>query len=140
MTSSLTALNNGIGAMPLKDLTSDNNSTFSMSRRLFTKALISPHINQKSINGESIIQRESLGVSNNRVIIDGAKTPLQKKWIGGNRDASSMIARKKMVNTSNMSTGPQSFVNVVDPNTARQALIRTRAGGARVPLKVSMRP
>ena len=111
-----------------------------MSRRLFTKALISPHINQQSINGESIIQRESLGVSNNRVIIDGAKTPLQKKWIGGNRDASSMIARKKMVNTSNMSTGPQSFVNVVDPNTARQALIRTRAGGARVPLKVSMRP
>jgi hypothetical protein len=136
---SLTGLNNGIGAMPLKDLTSDNNSTFSMSRRLFTKALIPPRTNEDAI-GETVVQRESLGMSNNRVIIDGAKTPLQKKWIGGNRDASSMIARKKMVNTSNMSTGPQSFVNVVDPNTARQALIRTRAGGARVPIKVSMRP
>ena len=131
-------LNNGIGAMPLKDLTSDNNATYSMSRRIFTKALIPPRTVMGE--GETVIQRESLGVSNNRVIIDGGRTQLQKKWIGGNRDASSMIARRKMENTSQMEKGVQSFVNIVDPNTARQALIRTRAGGARVPLKVSMRP
>ena len=131
-------LNNGIGAMPLKDLTSDNNATYSMSRRLFTKALIPPRTVMEE--GETVIQRESLGVSNNRVIIDGGRTQLQKKWIGGNRDASSMIARRKMEYTCQMEKGVQSFVNIVDPNTARQALIRTRAGGSRVPLKVSMRP
>jgi hypothetical protein len=80
------------------------------------------------------MQRETLGLSNNQVIIDGPKTFYQKKWIGGNRDAS-QVAKNRRVNASgavmeNVNNAPTSFKDIVDTNTARDALRRVRGGGA----------
>ena len=141
----VTQLNNGIivanSAMPMKDLTSNNEAEFSMSRKLFNKSyFLKPSL---SLSGTSIIQRESLGLST-KVVIDGDKSVNQKKWIGGNRDASSMISRRKINNTGSIlsasnSEGSSSFKNVADNNTQRNALIRCRAGGYRVPPSVTQK-
>jgi hypothetical protein len=123
--------------MPMKDNTSNNESEFSMVRRLFNHSFFQKTYTNNT-NGRSVIQRESLGLSN-KVIIDGEKTPLQKKWIGGNRDASNVISNRKIANTGRILTNPNSvsFKNVKDNNTAREALIRVRAGGYCVPPKVT---
>jgi hypothetical protein len=133
-----TEINNGISTakmgMPMKDLTSDNNASFEMNRRLFQKAYIAPNNFAIRQEGKSVIERESLGLSNNQVVIDGPKTFYQKKWIGGNRDAS-QVAKNRRVNAtgavmSNVNNAPTSFKDIVDNNTAREALRRVRGGGA----------
>ena len=64
-----TEMNNGtlssVKAMPQKDLSSDGTSSFAMARRQYTEVypVINPSVNK------------------------------QKKFIGGNRDASSVVAR-----------------------------------------------
>ena len=137
-----TGLNNGIvtgkSGMPMKDITSNNDAEFSMSRMLFNRSFIDKSI--ISHNGNSFIQRESLGLST-KVVIDGSKTTAQKKWIGGNRDASSIISRRKINNTGNIlsNTDSTSFKNVIDNNTAKDALIRTRSSGYRVPPAVTQK-
>ena len=141
-----TELNNGIitakAAMPLKDLTSNNEAEFSMSRRLFNRSYINTSNFAINQTGKSVIERESLGLSQ-KVIIDGPKSTLQKKWIGGNRDASNIISRRKISNTGNIlsktGTNDFSFKNIVDNNTAADARIRCRAGGYRVPPGVTQK-
>jgi hypothetical protein len=136
-----TIINNGIviakSAMPMKDSTSNNESEFSMVRRLFNRSFFQKTYTNNT-NSTSVIQRESLGLSN-KVIIDGNKTSLQKKWMGGNRDASSVVANRKIVNTGSIlsKSNKLSFKNIADNNTARDALIRARAGGYCVPPKVT---
>lgn len=138
----ITELNNGVvtgrSAMPMKDITSNNDAEFSLSRKLFNKSFIDTSI--ISHNGKSFIQRESLGLST-KVIIDGSKSTAQKKWIGGNRDASSIISRRKINNTGNIlsNTESSSFKNIIDNNTAKNALIRTRSSGYRVPPAVTQK-
>jgi hypothetical protein len=133
-----TEINNGISnvkmGMPMKDLTSDNNATFEMNRILFQKAYIPPNNFAIRQQGKSVIERESLGLSNNQVVIDGPKTFYQKKWIGGNRDAS-QVAKNRRVNATgavmaNVNNRPTSFKDISDTNTAREALRRVRGGGA----------
>jgi hypothetical protein len=88
-----------------------------------------------------MIQRESLGLSN-KVVIDGKKTPLQKKWIGGNRDSSNVISNRKIKNNGAIllnNNGGVCFKNVKDNNTEREALIRVRSGGYRVPPSVTQK-
>ena len=71
-------------------------------------------------------------------VIDGPKTSFQKKWIGGNRDASKVIMhqRRRATGVALGNTGPQSF-NTTSDNTVRiNALARVRGGGARVPVQV----
>ena len=136
----LTQLNNGIlvDGMPMKDLTSDNDSSFAMSRKLFMRAF-TPNTNFAiEQQGTTVIQRQALGIDN-KVVIDGKKTVGQKKWIGGNRDASSMLTRRKITNIGQIDStpGPQSFKNIVDNNTAKDAINRARSSGYRVPLKVT---
>lgn len=140
----ITESNNGVltskMAMPLKDLTSDNDASFELSRKLFLKSYL-PNTNfALPQTGSTILQRESLAL-NNKVVIDGKRTTSQKKWIGGNRDASSVVARRKMNTTGAIinTVGPQSFVNIVDNNTARDAIIRVRSSGSRVPVKVTQK-
>lgn len=140
----ITELNNGIikanNAMPMKDITSVNEASFSMSRKLFNKSFVpNPLFNVKSTSS-SVIQRESLALSN-KVVIDGKKTPLQKKWIGGNRDASSVTSNRKIQNSGAISSSNNqvSFKNIKDNNTEREALIRLRGSGYRVPPKVTQK-
>ena len=143
----ITGLNNGVltstHAMPLKDITSNNESVFSMSRRLFFRSSIVANNPDFSVQqqGTTVIERESLALSN-KVVIDGKKTALQKKWIGGNRDASSRLLRSKVMNTAHLlanNTGPTSFKNGNDKNAVNDAITRVRSSGYRVPPSVTQK-
>jgi len=137
----LTEINNGIlkskMAMPMKDLTSDNESSFEMNRKLFQKTYTKP-VNFSNITiGNMVIQRQALGLSNHQAVIDGHSNFYQKKWIGGNRDASQVTTNRR-VNTTGASLNskqPTAFTNVVDHNTAREALRRSRSAGSIAPAK-----
>ena len=133
----LTELNNGIinakNAMPLKDLNSDNAGSFELNRKLFNKAY-QPPINYKSAPiGRSFFQRRAPAIEHG-FIVDGPKSVQQKKWIGGNRDASQITTNRRRKTTGQIVTysGPQSFTN-----SRIDALARVRGGGACVPPKVS---
>jgi hypothetical protein len=137
--------NNGVlyssNSMPMKNITSDNDSTFSLNRMYFRRSYLPPQNYTVDKSTHSTIQRDSPAIQHS-FIIDGPKTALQKKWIGGNRDASDIIARRRMKTTGAIlnTPGPQSFKNPTDNNPRIEALARVRGGGARVPPKVANRP
>lgn len=137
-----TILNNGVlsstNAMPLKNLTSDN--SFSNNRNLFQNAYQPPVNYAVKQQTKSFFQR-STGALPHGYMVDGPKSVFQKKWIGGNRDASQTAMRRRMNTTgaSMMTTGDQSFKNPNDNNPRIEALARVRGGGARVPPKVSQK-
>jgi len=140
----LTQLNNSIlsgqNAMPLKDLTSNNEDSFAQNRSLFQKSYNKPidlSVKQNTIITE---QRRAPGIQHG-FIIQGGATVNQKKWIGGNRD-SSQVTKNRRVNTTGSilsNTGPQSFTNITDNNTRIDALARVRGGGYMVPPKVTQK-
>jgi hypothetical protein len=100
--------------MPFKEDNADGESTFSTGRQIYyetsrANASFTPEI------------------------------MLQKKWIGGNRDASQRTtdARTNAIGLGSMNPngGAISFKNIADNNTARNARQRARSGGAVAPLK-----
>lgn len=107
-------MNNGtlsaIKAMPQKDSTSDSTTNFATSRKIYA---------------ETVNAAPSIAVLK------------QKKFIGGNRDASSVVARRRAaevgVGTLNAGATPLSFTTTRDVNVTNNALRRVRAGGAYVP-------
>ena len=107
----------GQKAMPLKDMTSNNESQFQLARHTYSRSLITTplHENQK----------------------------LQKKWYG-NKDASSVIARKKSnsvgVGSFNADGGIYSMTTYNDTYTQQVARSRARSGGAVAPPKKAARP
>lgn len=134
-------LNNGLlsstNAMPAKDSTSDNTGSQSTDRRLF-KRTYQPRINfSLGQITRSIEQRRSPAIEHG-FIIDGPKSVQQKKWIGGNRDASSVTKTRRSSSTGSTITapGPTSFFSK-ENNSRIEALARCRGGGAIVPPKVT---
>jgi len=111
-------INNGIlsgrGAMPAKDSTSSDNSTFSMGRSMFTRTFSPAQTNTSY---------------------------LEKKFYGSsrNRDASGIVEQKKLLEigngTKNASGAPIAFTTTADKNSTHQALHRVRSGGSVVPPK-----
>jgi hypothetical protein len=93
----------GAAAMPLKDLTSDNASSFAMGRRNFY---------------------ETSQVSK-------ASQAREKKFIGGNRDASSVAARRTAVAIGRVNKSVNSFVSSdsVSRKDEFTAIRRVRSGG-----------
>ena len=139
----LTELNNGIikgkGAMPLKDLNSDNAGSFELSRKIANKAIAI--INYKTAPiGRSFFQRRAPGIEHG-FVVDGPKSVQQKKWIGGNRDASQITANRRTKATGQIMsfTGPQSFTTTNDNNPRIDALARVRGGGYRTPIIVGQK-
>ena len=103
-------------AMPMKDSTSDGTSTFAMGRRDFVQSLVT----------DTVVRSQNQ----------------QKKWIGGNRDASQIVNKRRaqsIATGSLNSNGPSAmgFTSKTDRNTQRDALHRVRSGGAVVPAKCS---
>ena len=107
----------GERAMPMKDITSDGTSSFALNRMAFAR----------------------------RGAVEQGSSP-ENKWVGGNRDASNVIAKKRIQYIANGSLNAQplysdvqklSFTTKTDQNTQRDALHRTRSGGSRVPAKVT---
>lgn len=100
------AISNVANGMPLKDLTSDNSSSFSLGRMQYSKSL------------------DTISNSENKI---------QKKWMGS-RESSDVIQRKKRnafgVNTI---SAPLSFTDSDNNNTVHQALSRTRNSGGGIP-------
>jgi hypothetical protein len=109
-----TAINNGtlssLKAMPQKDITSDGTSSFSINRKNYYETYAPAPSN------------------------DVWK---QKKFIGGNRDASSIVAKRRATEIGtvslNANSQPLSFTTTRDINTTNNALRRVRAGGSYVP-------
>jgi len=110
-------INNGIlysqRGMPQKDLTSDGDGSFAIGRQNYIETVIA---------SSSMTQDQKTS----------------KKWYG-NRDASAVVANRRnstigkgSINDANSAIG---FTTDVDRNTARQAIIRARAGGYVVPPK-----
>lgn len=135
-----TQTNNGIlsfvHAMPMKELTSDNDSSFSLGRHTFSRILAPSSL--KTVVGNKMIQRQALGLGSKQVIIDGPKTTLQKRWIGGNHDASDIIAKRRnraIGQSVNPTATPQSFGSQRDVNVQRRARQRMRSQGSVVPVK-----
>ena len=99
--------------MPQKDITSDSNASFSSGRQAYVE----------STNADSSMTQSQ---------------KMAKKWYG-NRDSSSVTANRRIMSIGqgsiNSDNTPLSFTTSNDNNTARQAIIRARAGGCVVPQK-----
>jgi hypothetical protein len=111
-------LNNGTlsfrKSMPQKDLTSDGGSTNMMGRRVY----------------------EEISNGGHSIAVDK-----QKKFIGGNRDASSVAARRRANNFKGMQNATaNSYTTVRDINDTSSALRRVRACGYVPPLKCAHLP
>ena len=108
----------GIKAMPLKDLNSDSNSSFSADRQAYA----------------------------NLTSVTANVTPAQsltKKWVGGNRDASDVSAKRRVIaagTSMNPAGGEFSFTSKTEKNTRIDALNRCRNQGNCVPPKVRHSP
>lgn len=65
----------------------------------------------------------------------------EKKWMGGNRDASQIIQNRRVnsvgLGSLNATKVPSSFTSSLPTNTVRQALKRVRNSGSSVPAKVT---
>jgi hypothetical protein len=110
---------NGVKAMPAKDLNSDSNSSFASDRKAYANLL---DVNTSKPNPKQI---------------------LQKKWIGGSRDASDVSYRRRVAaagSSLNPSGGAFSFTSKTEKNTRIDALNRCRNQGKCVPPKVRASP
>jgi hypothetical protein len=106
-----TAVLSGIRASPQKDLTSDGTSVFAMGRQDF----------MRSYNSGCTIPQN-----------------VQKKWIGGNRDCSQIVDKRRMNaigNSLNPSGGNVSNMCKANANVIREAKQRVRSGGCVAPAK-----
>lgn len=65
-----------------------------------------------------------------------------KKWVGGNRDASQTTTNRRVeaIGLGSMTTAPNSFVSNSSKNTVNDALRRVRGGGAVAPPKKAASP
>jgi hypothetical protein len=139
----------GNRAMPLKDLTSDNSSSFSIGRKAYIEIYVPPLTKPLVNNDKHTISQGTNnnllfgfrgGASINRNISNGAST-VQKKWISGNRDASQIIETRRInnigANSLNPNGGAFSMTSSVEKNTVSQALNRVRKSGYIVPTKIT---
>jgi len=132
-----TEINNGTlkttNAMPQKDSTSDNQSSFSMDRQAYNNSFTTkPLINtlKPSYYG--------MGGHRNPTIFDGTSSINQKKW-KGNRDASEIVRKNRVTSIGlgslNSNGNSFSFESHANANTINHALSRVRGGGAVAPVK-----
>lgn len=108
-------LMSGVNAMPAKDLTSESDGAFAADRKAYSN-LVATNIATPAPN-----------------------KVLQKKWIGGCRDASDVSYRRRIKATGsslNPSGGAVSFTSKIEKNTRIEALNRCRNQGNCVPPKV----
>jgi hypothetical protein len=130
---------NAIRAMPQKDSTSDGDSTFEMSRGIYTRTLPNNPTNTPTTHTtynwqarRNVQQTTSLPTGESSNYING------KKWYG-NRDASQVTTNRRTtqvgVGSLNANNQTMGFATHGDANTTRDALRRVRAGGAVAPAK-----
>jgi len=128
-------------AMPAKDINSTGDSGFSMDRHRYIRT--HQTVNQPPL---SAVEQYDSGILFDHIgkrtvsVINTATTDKNgsKKWYG-NRDASQIVANRRsgsIGKTSLNAAGtPLSFMTKTDKNVVREALKRTRCGGASTPAK-----
>jgi len=136
-------INNGelkaIRAMPQKDITSDGESTFEMSRAIYSRTYPQNLPNQTNTvttynwqARRNVQQITSIPNASSSNYMNG------KKWYG-NRDASQVTTNRRTSQIGNGSLNASNnlmgFTTHSDKNTSRNALARVRAGGAVAPAK-----
>ena len=132
-----TEINNGLlktqNAMPQKDSTSDNQSSFSADRRSYYRtSTMNPKI--------TVLNYPHLGMAGHRnpTVFDGTHSVNQKKW-HSNRDASEVTRRNRVqgvgLGTFNSNGQAMSFESHANANIVNDALRRVRGGGAVAPPK-----
>jgi hypothetical protein len=136
-------INNGelkaIHAMPQKDSTSDGDSTFEMSRSVYSRTLPTNPMTKPTVHNSynwharrNITQITSIPTGASSNYMNG------KKWYG-NRDASQVTTNRRTtevgVGSLNASNKPMGFTTHREINTTSDALRRVRAGGAVAPAK-----
>lgn len=108
----------GVKAMPLKDLNSDADSSFSADRQAYANIMTA---------AANVTPAELL----------------TKKWVGGNRDASDVSSRRRIIaagSAMNPVGGAFSFTSKTEKNTVIDALNRCRNQGNCAPPKVRHSP
>jgi len=132
-----------IRAMPLKDSTSDGDSTFEMSRKIYTRTMriILPHDpndDPRTITTYNWQARRNIQQTTTLPSGTSSKHMNGKKWYG-NRDASQVTTNRRTnqvgAGSLNAPNSPMGFTTNTDINTTRDALRRVRAGGAVAPAK-----
>jgi hypothetical protein len=130
----------GVHASPAKDGSADGTDSFATARHEYVKS------HTEIVALTSNLKPGYFGMSGfmggSRIlptVFDGTHSIEQKKWIGGNRDASS-ISSKNRVNavgngSLNPGSNPMSFMSKTDVNVQRSAIHRARSGGAIAPAK-----
>ena len=131
---------NSKNAMPQKDTTSDGSADFSRNRRNFWRFLGNPLQTPSTLNITTVANQSVDGKP--RLAQLGANIN-QKKWGNTNRDASQIAAKNRVLSVGqgslNAAGSPLSFTTTRSINTARDALVRCRAGGYCVPKKVTQK-
>ena len=111
-----------------------------MFRKMFAQGILNNGVLSSKM---AMPQKDSTTAGDNdfsidrRHFIDGyAATNINKKWIGGNRDASQIVTNRRIAGVgSNLQSKPVAFTTVVDVNTVRDARHRVRSGGSIAPAK-----
>ena len=135
-----TQLNNGIlsgnRAMPQKNITSNNDSNFSNSRHAYIESHFEQTLPLVKKDNHTVLGQKGLSINH---VYAGQASTVQKKWIGGNRDASDIISKRRINSVGsgslNASGNSMAFNTISDNNTERQAYHRVRSGGSAVPAK-----
>jgi len=145
------------GAMPVKNnSTSDGTADFSQGRENYRRSLdLNPATNVVNPNATGIGQTRSGSFGGVQTMFFSQSTRMaslpseapryqqQKKWIGGNRDSSSVTTRRGFAaignGTLNANQRPMSFTSGPDENVRREALVRVRSSGSAVCKKVQVR-
>ena len=105
----------GIKAMPMKSGFSDGTAAFSCDRRHYADTYSTNTLQQN----------------------------LRKKWQGGSRDASEIVAKRRVASMGaslNPTGSSFAFNSNTEQNSRHDALTRCRGGGASVPNKVRVSP
>jgi hypothetical protein len=130
---------NSVRAMPQKDMTSDNESSFEMARSVYVRTFPNNVINTP-ITHTNYIWQARRNIQQITSVPTGITTNYMngKKWYG-NRDASQVTTNRRTnqvgVGSLNASNSPMGFTTHSDINTTRDALRRVRAGGSVAPAK-----
>jgi hypothetical protein len=134
------AILSSVHAMPAKDGSADGTDSFAIARHEYV------NIQTQKIPLRTELKPAYFGMSGfmgrSRVlptVFDGTHSIEQKKWIGGNRDASAVSTRNRVNavgnGTLNSANQPTSFMSKTDINVQRNAIHRTRSGGSIAPAK-----
>jgi len=129
----------GIKASPLKDSTSDGQSSFEMGRQVYARTLpYNPNTAPSTSTTynwhvrQNVQQTTTLPTGNSSQYMNG------KKWYG-NRDASQIIRNRRTsqigMGSLNASGNVMSYTSNIEKNSVQDALRRVRGGGAVAPEK-----